>query len=327
MKAIVHTRYGPPDVLQLKEIEKPTPGDHEVLVRVHATTVTPVDCIFRKGDQFFARLFTGLTNPKNPILGSELSGIVEAVGENVTQFKEGDPVFGGGPAAHAEYACLSEDGPLAIKPPNLTFEEAAAVPYGVLTALPFLRDEGGIQKGHNVLINGASGSVGTYAVQIAKHVGTEVTGVCSSGNVEMVKSLGADRVIDYTREDFTADGRTYDVIFDAVGKSSFSKCRDALKEDGIYLTTVLGLPILFQMAWTSMGSGKRAMFAATGLRPPGEMAKDLIFAKELIEAGKMKPVIDRRYPMEQMVQAHEYVGKGHKQGNVVITVWEDNEIP
>lgn len=319
MKAVIYEKYGPPEVLQLREVEPPEPKENEVLVRVKATTVTPVDCVFRGGKQIAARMFTGLTKPKNQILGSEISGVVEAVGGNVTSFKKGDEVFGGGPG-HAEFACVSADGPLAIKPENLTFEEAATVPYGMLTALPFLRDSGNIQSGQKVLINGASGSIGSYAVQIAKYYGTEVTGVCSTPNVDLVKSLGADEVIDYKKEDFTKTGETWDIIFDAVGKSSFSKSKKALTPNGIFMTTVMGIPILFQMLWTSKFGTKKANITFTGLRPPEETSKDILVIKKLVEQGKIKPVIDRTWSLEEIIEATRYVEKGHKQGNVVIRV-------
>ncbi len=335
MIAIVCTKYGPPDVLQIKEVEKPTPKDTEVLIRVYATTVTAVDCTFRKGDPFVGRFFTGLIRPKNPIQGTELAGEIESVGKDVKLFKEGDQVFGTtgpGYGAYAEYICLPEEGTtLAIKPANMTYEEAAACD-GVLTALPFLRDKGNIQSGpaspagrQKVLINGASGSVGTAAVQLAKYYGAEVTGVCSTANLELVKSLGADRVIDYTKENFIKNGETYDIIFDTVGKSSFSRCKSSLKHGGIYLEATLTPAIIPQMLWTSMLSGKKAMIAFTGLRPASDRTKDLIFLKELIEAGKIKPVIDRRYPLEQIAEAHSYVEKGHKKGNVVISLIPDNK--
>ena len=326
MKAIVYTKYGPPEVLQLKEVEKPTPKDNQVLIRICATTVTAVDSIFRKGDQVFARLFTGLIKPKNRTLGSELAGEIEAVGKDVKRFKVGDQVFAGtdGFGAHAEYICLSEEAVLITKPANMTYGEAAAVCGSVLTALPFLRDEANIQSGQKVLINGASGSIGTVAVQLAKYFGAEVTGVCSTTNLELVRSLGADKVIDYTKEDFTKNGQTYDIIFDTVGKSSFSRCKGSLKQTGVYLTTVLTLTILLQMFWTSKIDSKRAIIAFTGLRPANEKIEDLIFLKELIEAGKIKSVIDRRYPLEQIAEAHRYVEKGHKKGNVVITLEHNN---
>jgi len=330
MKAVVCTKYGSPDVLQLKEVAKPTPKDNEVLIKVYASIVEPTDCGSRKGEPFFARLMFGLTGPKNPILGCELAGEIEAVGKDVKLFREGDQVFGAtglGFGAYAEYMCLPENGVLAIKPSNMTYEEAAAATDGAPTALPFLRDKGNIQSGQEVLIYGASGSVGIYAVQLAKYFGAEVTGVCSTTNLEMVKSLGADKVIDYTEKDFTKSGQTYDIIFDAVGKSSFSRCKGALKQKGIYLTTVPTLAILLQMLWTSkIGIGsKKAMIAFTGMRPSSERTKDLVFLRELFEAGNIKAVIDRRYPLEQMAEAHRYVDKGHKKGNVVITVEHDNK--
>ena len=323
MKAIVYTKYGSPDVLQLKEIEKPVPKDNEVLIRIYATTVTATECTFRKGEPYFSRLFTGLTRPKITTLGEELAGEIEAVGKDVKLFKEGDPVFGSaGPGfgANAEYICIPEDGVLAIKPTNMTYEEAASSVDGFLTALPFLRDKGNIQSGQKVLIYGASGSIGTAAIQIAKYFGAEVSGVCSTTNLEMVKSLGADKVIDYTKEDFIKSGQSYDIIFDTVGKISFSGCKSALRQKGIFLEAGITLTIFPQVLWTAMIGNKKAMIAFTGLRPASERTKDLFFLKELMEAGKIKPVIDQSYPLEQIAEAHSYVDKGHKKGNVVITV-------
>jgi len=264
----------------------------------------------------------GFTKPKNSILGFDLAGDVEAVGKDVTRFQVGDPIFGTTePAygAHAEYVCLPQDGVLAAKPANMTYEQAATIPVIANTALYFLRDLGNIQAGQKVLINGASGGIGTFAVQIAKYYGAQVTGVCSATNLELVKSLGADLVIDYTKEDFTQTGHTYDVIFDAVGKSSFSRCKGALKKDGIYMDTLPRLATLLQMLWTSkMGSKKVKMEGA-----PAKL-ENLLVLKELIEAGKLETVIDRRYPLEQTAAAFRYVEKGHKKGNIVITVEHDN---
>jgi NADPH:quinone reductase-like Zn-dependent oxidoreductase len=320
MKAIVCTKYGPPEVLQLQEVEKPIPKDNEVLVKIYATTVNATDPMGRAGKPFMARLVPlSLTKPKNPILGGELAGEIESVGKSVTLYKEGKHIYGCmmDSGAYAEYKCIPEDGVLAIKPTNMTFKEAAAISGGALTALVFLRDKGNIKSGQKVLINGASGSVGTAAVQLAKYFGAEVTGVCSTTNLELVKTLGADKVIDYTKEDFTKSDETYDIIFDTVTKSSFSRCKGVLKQKGIYLATVPWPGILLQMLWTSMVGGKKAIFAATSFKFNN---KELLFLKELIEAGKLKSVIDRSYPLEQMAEAHRYVEKGHKKGNVVITI-------
>ncbi len=321
MKAIVCTKYGPPEVLQLKEVEKPTPKDNEVLIKVFATTVTKYDCWARSstapsGFGLLSRIASGIRKPKQPILGTELAGEIEAVGKDVKLFKKGDQVFAFlmNLGAYAEYVCMPEDGLVALKPTNMTYEEAAAVPQGALTALFFLR-KGNIQSGQKVLIFGASGGVGTYAVQLAKYFGAEVTGVCSTTKLELVKSLGADKVIDYTQEDFTKSGETYDIIFDTVGKSSVSRSKRSLKKEGFYLFTTFGLPKLFPILWLKMTSSKKAIIGVLE-----ETTEDLIFLKELIEAGKIKSVIDRCYPLEQAAETHRYVETGQKKGQVVITV-------
>ena len=315
MKAIVYTKFGPPEVLHLQEVEKPTPKANEVLIKIYATAVTKEDPDMRASPGF-----NGFLKPRHPILGQELAGEIEAIGRGVTRFKPGDQVFGiDSFGAYAEYKCMPENGALAIKPANLSYEDAASVPNGALTALPFLRDKGKIQSGQTVLIYGASGSVGAAAVQLAKYYGAEVTGVCSTTNLEWVHSLGADQVIDYTQEDFTENGKTYDIIFDTVGKRSFSQCKGSLTDEGIYLATVPTPAIMLQALWSAKSGSKKVRFAATGLRPAREKIKDLVFLTELIEAGKIKPVIDRRYPLEQTAEAHRYVEQGHKKGNVVIT--------
>jgi NADPH:quinone reductase-like Zn-dependent oxidoreductase len=327
MKAIVYTKYGSPDVLQLKDVEKPVAADNEVLIKVHATTVEVADAMFRQGNDFSARLFTGPLKPKYTTPGSEFAGEIEAVGNAVTRFKVRDRVFGTtapGFGAHAGYLCLPEGGVMAIKPENMTYEETVSIHPGALTALPNLRDAANIQRGQKVLINGASGSIGTSAVQLAKYFGAEVTAVCSAANIELVKSLGADKVIDYQKEDFTKTSETYDLIFDAVGKSSFTRCKGALKPGGIYLTTVVSPTILVQMLWTSKFGSKKAKIVFAGLRSASEKNKDLAFFLELIEAGALRPVIDRCYPLEQMAEAHRYVDTGRKKGNVVITVQPGN---
>ncbi|MFZ1745455.1 MAG: NAD(P)-dependent alcohol dehydrogenase [Nitrospirales bacterium] len=321
MKAIVYTKFGPPEVLHLQEVEKPTPRANEVLIKIYATTVVKEDPDMRASPGF-----NGFLKPRNPILGQELAGEIESIGKDVTRFKPGDQVFGFDMfGAYAEYKCMAENRALAIKPVNLSYEEAASVPNGALTALPFLRDKGKIQSGQTVLIYGASGSVGTAAVQLAKCYGAEVTGVCSTTNLEWVKSLGADQVIDYTQENFTENGKTYDVIFDTVGKRSFSVCKGSLTDEGVYLATVPTLAMMIQALWTAKNGSKKVKFIAAGLRPAREKVKDLVFLTELIEAGKIKPVIDRRYPLEQAAEAHRYVEQGHKKGNVVITVAHHNK--
>ena len=321
MKAIVCTEYGPPEVLQLREVEKPVPKDNELLIKIHAATATTSGLSGRKGEPYFARLFTGLAKPKKNILGMELAGEIEAVGKDVKLFKAGDQVFGHTGmdfGTHVEYKCLPEDAALLIKPTNMTYEESAAVIEGGLTALNFLSNKANIQSAQKVLIYGASGSVGTAAIQVAKYFGAEVTGVCSTGNLELVTSLGADMVIDYTQADFTKNGETYDIIFDTVGKRSFPLCKGSLTQKGIYLDAA-GLGTIFHMLWTSLFSAKKAILTATYVRPATEIMKDLVVLREIIEAGKIKGVIDRHYPLEQVAEAHRYVETGHKKGNVIIT--------
>jgi len=321
LKAIVYTKYGTPEVLRLKEIEKPTPKDHEVLINVFATSVTRYDCWARSceahtGLGFLMRMWFGVRKPKQPILGTELSGKVEAIGKNITRFKPGDPVFaylGVNLGAYAEYVCLPEEA-VAIKPSNATFEEAAAVLQGALTTLFFLR-KANVQRGQKILILGASGGVGMYAVQLAKHhFGAEVTGVCSTTKVDFVKSLGADRVIDYVKEDFSKQDQTYDIIFDTFGKSSFSNNR-LLKKKGAFLFATFGPRQLLHILWLNLLSSKKAISPLLK-----ETTEDLIFIKELIENGTIKPVIDRSFPLEQAAKAHRYFEGGLKKGHVVITV-------
>ena len=321
MKAAVYTRYGPPDVLEVKDVARPVPADNEVLVRIHAATVCAADWRMRKADPFIVRFMNGLWSPKIHILGMEFAGEVESVGKAVSRFRERDQVFGATGfkfGAHAEYACVSEDALLAAKPTNMTFEEAAAVLFGGVTALHFLR-QARIQAGQKVLIYGASGSVGIFAVQLAKHFGAHVTGVCSSANLGLVKSLGADEVIDYTREDFSAAGPVYDIVFDAVGKSGFSRGLKSLKRGGCYvmiapsggMLSVLG--DILRGIWVSITGAARVVGGMTRTA-----AGDLSFLKELIEAGKLRTVIDRRYSLGEIAEAHRHAEAGHKKGHVVV---------
>jgi len=316
MRAVVYDRYGPPEVLRLEEVERPVPRDDEVLVRIHATTVTRTDCGLRSAEYFVSRFFTGLLRPKRKILGMELAGEVEAVGAAVTEFVVGDRVFGVGSGANAEYVCVREKGALAHMPADMTFEGAAAVCDGVCIALSCLR-KADLREGRSILIYGASGSIGTAAVQLAKHFGCDVTAVCNTKNVGLVRSLGADEVIDYLQEDFTKNGKTYDIIFDAVGKHSFRRCRRSLKPGGMYIETDLGfmwhVPILALL--TRWIGDKRVTLGIAKYTK-----EDVLFLKELIEAGKYRAVIDRSYPLEDVVEAHRYVDTQQKTGNVVLTV-------
>jgi NADPH:quinone reductase-like Zn-dependent oxidoreductase len=331
VKAIVWTAYGPPEVLQLQEVEKPAPQDNEVLIRIHATTVTAGDCEMRSLEiplflGFPVRMYNGLRRPRRmTILGQELAGEIESVGKDVKLFKEGDQVFGTPGfrmGAYAQYICLPEkpeDGVLVTKPANLTHEEAAAVPVGGLEALHFLR-KANIESGQEVLINGAGGSIGTMAIQLAKHYGAEVTGVDSTGKLDMLRSIGAGHVIDYTKEDFTERGETYDVVFDVVGKSPYSRSVRSLKQNGCYLLANPRLSHLLRGRWTSMTSSRRVVAATSSYK-----TEDLEYLRDLIEAGEIRPVIDRRYPLDQTAEAHRYVEEGGKKGNVVITVQQDSE--
>lgn len=318
MRAVVHDRYGPPEVLRLEEVERPTPKEGEVLVKVHATSVTRSDCGMRGAEPFFTRVFTGLRRPKQRTLGMELAGVVESVGADVTEFEVGDEVFGVRSGANAEFVCVREKGALAHKPGGTTFEEAAAVCDGAIIALACLRKAEPLQ-GRSILIYGASGAIGTAAVQLAKHFRAHVTAVCNTKNLELVRSLGADEVVDYLHEDFTKNGNTYDVVFDAVGKHSFRRCRRSLKSGGTYITVDLGLMYHVPLAVliTRFVGTRRAKLGIGRYRK-----EDLLLVKKLVDAGIYRPVIDRRYPLDDAVEAHRYVEKGQKTGNVVLRVIE-----
>jgi len=331
MKAIVFTEYGTPDVLHLKEVAKPSPKDNEILVKVHATPVNYGDLTARNFANLTSsefnmpaplflpvRMSFGWNKPKINILGSELAGEVEELGKDVAKFKAGDQVFaylGMNMGANAEYVCILEAGTVAFKPVNLSYEEAATLPYGAVMATSLL-GKANIQRGQKVLINGASGGIGSMAVQLAKHFGAEVTGVCGTPRLEFVKSLGADKVIDYTKEDFTQNGETYDLIFDILGRSSFSRLNRSLKPNGIYLLASFKMKALLQMLWTSITGSKQKVICAFA----NETAESLVFVKKLVEEGKIKAIVDKSFPMEQAAEAHRYVEGGHKQGNVVIAI-------
>ena len=323
MKAIVSRTYGSPDVVRIEEVAVPVPKDNEILVRNYATVVSAAECTAREGKAPAARLYFGLTRPRFPILGTSFTGEVHSVGSAVTAYRVGDQVMGSaGPTmgSHAEFVLVAADGIVTKKPESLSWTDAVAIFDGALTALPFLRDAAHLKAGQSILINGASGAVGSAAVQLARHFGAVVTAVTSTGNLDLVKSLGADHVIDYRAGDFTQSGRTYDVVFDAVGKSSYARSRKLLKPGGIYLTTVPSLPILLQMLWTSKIGKTKAAIAFTGLRKAPAMAKDVAYMGELTTAGKYVPVIDKQYTLEEASAAHAHVETGRKKGSVVISL-------
>lgn len=320
MKAIVVTKYGSPDVLRIEEVPKPVSKENELLIRIEATVAADPDCAFRRGKPVVSRLFTGITKPKH-IPGDVFAGVVEEPGSS--EFKRGDKVYGSSGThfgTNAQYIAMPEDEAVAHMPDNITFEEAAAISEGSLTALPFLRDHAKLKAGQRILINGASGGVGVYAVQLAKFFGAHVTAVCGLANIGFVKSLGADEVIDYTKNDFTQGDKRYDVIFDAVGKSSFKACKKALTPNGIYLSTVPTAGLMLYMMITSKSAGKKAVFAATGLRKPAEKKQDIIFLNSLIEQGKLIAVIGKSFSLNQMADAHLYVETGHKRGSAAVRI-------
>lgn len=325
MKAILTTGYGSPDVLQLEEVAKPEPKDNEVLIKVYAASISTAEGMMRIGKPYIGRLFTGISKPNNSIPGTGFAGIIESIGKTVKLFKKGDQVFGENITSfgtNAEFVCVPEDGVITTKPDYLTFEEAAPVCDGALTSINFLKNIAKIQPGQKVLINGASGSLGTAAVQIAKYYGAVVTGVSSTTNLALVKSLGADEAIDYTKEDFTNSIGKYDIIYDTVGKSSYSASKKALAKNGIYVSPVLGMSLLVDMMCSSIFGKKKAKFSATGLLPVTELNLLLKEVKEIIGAGRLKTIIDKKYPLDRIAEAHTYVDKGHKKGNVVMSnIW------
>jgi len=325
MKVIAYERYGPPEVLHFKDVEKPTPKDNEILIKTYATTVTSGDWRLRSlnvpvGFKLIMRLVFGISKPRQPVLGSELAGVVESVGKHVRNFKVGDQVFAFsdiGMGCHAEYKCMPEDGMVSLKPAGLSFDEAAALSFAGTTALDYLR-RGKLQRGEKILVNGASGGVGTVVVQLARYFGADVTGVCSKANQELVASLGAHHVIDYTSEDFTRNGKTYDVIVDTVGTAPFSRVKDSLTKDGRLLMILAGLPDMLLIPWLSITSSKKIVAGPATVR-----LEDLHFLARLAEEGEVKPVIDRRYPFEQFIEAHRYVDSGRKKGNVILSLEQD----
>lgn len=320
MRAVTFRRFGPPNVLELCSVETPVPRDHDVRIRVQATTVTAAECAMRRGEPHWGRVVIGFTKPRRRfrVLGNELAGEIDAVGDQVTRFAVGDQVFGFAgfnPGANAEYICLPQEASLAVKPANKTYEESAAAVDGATTALHFLRGIAEIQAGQKILVIGASGSIGTYAVQLAKHFGALVTGVCSAANVDLVSSLGADEVIDYTTVDFTTRPDTYDIIFDTIGKSSFAACKSSLRPAGIFLPTVITAGNLLQRLWTPIRGGRHVRGGISF-----EKNEELIYVKNLLEANELRVVVERSYPLDEIIDAHRHVDGGHKKGNIVITV-------
>ncbi|MBM1105027.1 NAD(P)-dependent alcohol dehydrogenase [Aurantibacter crassamenti] len=323
MKASITTKYGSPDVLQIGNIEKPVPKDNEVLVKIHAATITTAETMMRTGYPLIGRLYMGITKPKNKVSGTGFSGVIESNGNQVKLFKIGDEVFGESLVhfgTHAEYVCIQENGIISLKPDNVTHEEAAVVGDGHITSYNFLKKVANIKPDLHILINGASGSLGTSAVQLATYFGAEVTAVCSTRNLDLVRSLGADFVIDYTQQDFTENGKTYDIIYDTVGKSSFSKCKKSLTKKGVYISPILNFGDLLQMLWTSIFGNKKVLFSATGMLPVSIIRTFVEEIKVLMETGHLKSVIDKRYSLEQIPEAHRYIEKGHKRGNVVLCI-------
>ncbi len=323
MRALIATGYGPPEVLHLAEVERPRPKPNELLIRVHTSTLTAADSMMRRGDPAFARLFLGLRKPKAPIPGTGLAGTVDAVGSAVTKFSVGDEVFGEAGlhfGAHAEFVCVPENGVILPKPEFLSFSEASTLCDGPMTSYNFLRTMAGVKPGQHVLINGASGALGTAAIQLANTFGARVTGVCSTANIELVTSLGAEHVIDYTTQDFTQNHDCYDIIYDTVGKSSYQRCNKALTPGGMYLSPVLSIPLLFQTLWTKIVGTKKARFDATGLRPASVLKGYLRALIAMVEEGTLRTVVERKYELDNFIEAHRHVDTGHKKGTVLLQI-------
>lgn len=321
MKAINCSTYGGPEVMQVKEVIKPSVTSDGILIRLKASSISPVDCAFRKGEPFVSRLFTGLTKPKYKIPGDIVSGLIEEIGSDVTKFKVGDRVFGHTGltfGAHGEYINLKTTEAIIKMSDNMTFDEAATIAYSAMTALPFLREHSVIKKDTKVLINGASGAIGSYAVELAKHFGAEVTGVCGSNNLKMISDIGADHVIDYTKDDYTKANRNYDIIFDAVGKNSYKESSKVLSDKGIYLSTVPDFSLMLRTVFLKNETKKRGKLVATGLRKVSQKLVDLTYLKNLYDQNVIKPVIDRTFEMDEIVEAHKYVDRGHNKGNVIV---------